>query len=193
MAATQMTWAQEGQEGAEGRRGRERGNRQRRGGDMHMMGGAMFMRQYDKDENLIVDEQEFESAITEFRAQVTNAYALIVGGFDQDKDGTLNEEEITKIEESMRVMMMIRRSDTNSDLKLDEEELTAMKERQAEMLQRYNEMMIRRCDKNEDGEIDEEEATQAREEMEQRMAKWRQRHERGRKGEGKKQREKAGE
>jgi len=146
--------------------GRPRPGNLARGG---MMAYMRLMGQFDKNQDMQIQEDELRSGLEDLGQKAAGAYAMLLSVFDANKNGKIDPDEGRKVQEFIQIIQITRPLDTIHDWKISEDELSAAWDKLAEMAQRRNELLLKRFDKDHDGKLSAEEVAAAKE----RMERWR--------------------
>ena len=140
-----------------------------RGRSMMMYMGMLG--QFDKNNDMQIEENELRSGLEQLGQKAAKAYALLLAMFDANKNGKIDPAEGRKIQEFIQIIQMTRPLDTNHDWKISDQELSAAWDKLAAMAQRRNDFILKRFDKNHDGKLDPAELAAAKKQMD-RWRRW---------------------
>lgn len=126
-------------------------------------GGAVAqMRQFDKDGNLYVAEEEFRETFDASLNALREAYTKLLSLFDADGDQKLNQQEMRTARSFLWTLMGAQRFDADRDFTVTDEEENQAWERLMNGAREYNQFMVDRFDKDGDGKLSPEESDAGR-------------------------------
>lgn len=135
-------------------------------------GGVALVRQYDKNGDFQVEEEELRQSLAKAEGQFQKVHAVLLDVFDTNKNKQLDPDETGKLRAFMYALDTMRQYDQNRDWKVDDEEMEQAWGRLADMCQQYNETMSLRYDQDKDGTLSAEEIEVGKKKLKALSERW---------------------